>query len=563
MLFVGLHMQSQGNESKEDLLERVGGLATSISPQWMVWSHSADHCRLLINLEVTESYWKIQLQKKYGSTSKYSWCGMLRNFLEEFLMDDKQGRQKGQETSVVLASHPWQCVLMLEHMQQRSLHGVYLLSEKLAENVFQDISWGSWWSCIHKLSTHWNNALSCSQKSKNYEGENWPKSLNDLRLLSVDHFVDGKPFDQRSWTRSVERLSRACRVLDRSTPYQIFVLGKSQLARRYGKRLARVMQWSFSSHKETSFSLFKSSPLQSFPWDSHVDATDISIERNLDHPVSSWEQCSLALEEDFSRLGSHSQVDASLFVLSLEWRLTFSDMSLTTLPVLFRYPTQICFLSHQKAALTQAYYTFEDMQSHLQARDASTEDLFIEPKSIVRWELCISKKMRSLPAMKRFLDINTASSDASSQEDLERLQNLEIQLPVALEGFSLQEDWPYQDSYSNKDGRPGNDLDQTVVGAGSLCSIQATAAVRPLYIFDQPQELKRVKNTGALWSFCERVMSKWWVSCKLKKQKLIQEPKNNQIQNFYKFVSTDGNQLWVSQGSNRDENPWMVHGIYA
>jgi len=530
MLFVGIQLQRQGDEPKKQLLQRATDFATSISPQWMVWESNSEVCSLLVNLEVTESYWKTQLQKKYGIDTKQTWHVLFKQFLHEFLtsgFEDASG-----DTRAVLATHPWQCVLMLEHMQQKSLSGVYLLSESFAQG-------GSWWKSIHMLSTHWENA---SSVSKNID--------QSAAILGVDHCIDGKAFDGRSWQRSVERLSRACQVLDRSTPYQAFVLGKASLARRYGKRLSRVMQWSFDCSKQQVLGLFEHASLQGFPWKSYAQPMDIVVERNLEHPVFNWEQCRPALEEDLSQLGTHPLVDVNLYVLSLEWRLTFSDMSLTTVPVPFRHPTQICYASCQKAAVTQAYYTFEDMQNKLQEASPRTEDLFVEPKSVIRWELSVSKKMRSLHSMARFLE-SGKSDDSSSQDDLERLQAVESQLPVALQEYDLRADWFYQDSYAQT-----KNCDQEKLSVDWLPALEAAASVRPLYIFDRPQKLQRAKNTGALWKFQERVMDKWW-------SLIGRKEKTNQTQNFYKFISTDGNQLWVSQGSERDLSPWMVYGIYA
>jgi hypothetical protein len=533
MLYVGIHIANQGDQSKDELLQQAKELATSISPQWMVWESHSDGCRLLVNLEVTEAYWKVQVQKKYGSSSgdmrhssiEGSFEQQFRRLLEEFLAAKFPAEQN--KTHLVLASHPWQCILMLEHMQQKSLHGVYLLSDSFAQGVLQKVSWASWWKCIHMLSTHWENALSSSQ-----------------------HSMDGKRFDRTAWQRSVERLSRACRVLERSTPYQAYALGGSSLARRYGKRLAQVMRWSFApnAQAETSLPMFQEASLTGFPWESYVEPMQVLVERNLEHPAQSWDQCTHALEEDLSRLGTHPEMDASLFVLSLEWRLTFSDMSYLNLPIPFRYPTQLCFASRQKAALTQAYYTFENMQLHLQERTPATEELFIEPKSVVRWEVRVSRHMRSLPAMTEFLKPDVSVGAGSCQEELERLEILESQLPVPLEGYDLQADWYCRDSYVVQGGKP--------LDAEWQRPLTASASVRPLYVFDHPQTLKREKNTGALWNFKERVMQKWW-------EKPAATAGEVQVQNFYQFVSTDGNQLWVARGHEKQEAPWMVYGIYA
>lgn len=462
----------------------------ALSPQVMQWCEGV----CLYDLRPCLSYW--EMKAKGAGLSLFE-------FFARFLTASIDGEFRG-----VLASQPWQAILLTQHMRSQGLWGLVDRRDRLGTHLYHNLSWHTWWECV-RVAASW------------FEKNQW----KSFKLAA---------FRQRS-----RQMQQAIERLGVATPWELTAVGAQAIYRRYGATLKMLWDWSYPATQSLLVD-------DVFPWQGVEQAATYAVKRHLDTPLCEWSHIESFLRDDFDRLCELTDKDgvSQQRIVSLEWQLSLADASLRTVPIRFRHPHS---LTREKSAhgtaLLQAHYSFQG-DVHSQKMKAMDEGLPLF-EAIMGWEIRI-KEFIYLPP--RCVDL-FGDSDA----DESALLDLENRLPVLLHHYDLRNDWTPEESFAVYGSDSLSRQDQTENEA--FLSMHALAKRRPLFLFRDQQPLKQ-DGRSSLWRFSERTMAKWW-----------QQPKQETSQesaplfcDYYRYIDNKKRALWVCR---RASESWYVHGIFA
>jgi len=582
----------------------------SLTPRVMRWDRVSSERIWIADLESCIGYWRAQAQLQGRDE-----ISCIRSVLER-----TTGVAHQQKTmTAVMADHPWQAVLLLEHMQRRGLRGFVSLSTPIGQNLWREVSWSAWEVCVGDLSIHFDAGTA---------------GLSEENMVSA---VKRQVAFAKSLRRGCEQLLRAVPRLGMTMPWQMRGMDPLAIRRRFGAALHEVWTWAFAAPElreerserddsparkvldgdsgagassrgflfalpEMSTSKAVDSPVvgtanpvvgtanpvsgfgAKFPWRGEKPATRPEISRYLEFPLCEWDHMQPLLKEDLDRLCALDSWHDSERVLSLEWRLVLSDMTILEIPVRFRHPHHLHAESgHQRTALLQALYSFQASLPG-SAMDPSRHADMLPTIPVTAWHLAVAERLL-IPRQARDLfgssaglalqaSVDACAGDGSVDENrewrwnlqnakLQELLHLENRLPVRLESWDLSPDWHPEDSA--RQVLPASFADGSAQKSSALkpsafqrfddsrsdaeASLTAVARGRPLFVYRQPYALPK-DGRARLWRFCERTMDKWW-----------RQGSPRALQRDYYVVTDDQERkLWVYKDSL---GRVQIHGVFA
>lgn len=413
----------------------------SFSSKVMQWSE----LQWLWDLRLFLNYWQRQARQENLDVAT-----ILRRLVHRLWgeSDNANVVTMQQPFRAVLCAHPWQGLVLLEHMRQRSLSGWLSAYSEFGQQCTQQITWDAFWKASERVVQHW------------------------LRL-------ETKGLCQQGFASERERCQRAMERLGIKTPAAFLRLPTSGVERRFGKRCRLLAEWFFSKNFQA----------ETFPWEDWQPPAPPTVKRHCDFAMQTWDQMAPLLALDFERL---SQQAGRVGVKTIYWDMVLENCEIIRVPILFTYPhiMQQESESHP-TALAQAGYQFERLQ---QREQPAVVDDGVAPLSIVSWQLVLTESIVLQPRMVGLFQDHTEGGDE------ERFYQLANQLPVSLWRFNYQEDWYPEDSYT--------DWNDTALSDQRLPSYVALGEQRPLFMYKRPQPLA----AGAeRWQLLESTVRKWWL----------------------------------------------------
>lgn len=412
-----------------------------------------------------------------------------------------EGAAQGNAWRAALARHPWQALLLARHLRERKLRGLVSFEGTLGQQLYRELDWETWWTCIDALAKH-------------------------RKRLGM------KPCDLPTYQRQKAQMQRAVKRLGLRSPWELRQLSSPAVRRRFGALVRDAWDWAYGETGGMAAGLFQTA----FPWQAVAVEDKPRVVTHLDDPLCEWPHVEALLREDFDRLCDLSSWQAGERVVSLEWRLVFRDLSHLSVPIRFRHPHSLHLERGLHAtALLQAFYAFEGAVP----RQTDTDDYVIP---IVGWSLTIDERLR-LPARAVGL-----FGDQQQSEEL-ALLTLENKLKVPLEAYELLADWLPEDSFQRVGiagaAPPAREAD----GGQAVPTLMLLGRRRPLFLYKTPHLYDNGGRSTA-WEFCERTMSKWWGG----------KPESTLQRDYYRVLDREMRSFWVFRDTR---GQCFVHGLYA
>jgi hypothetical protein len=471
----------------------------SLTPRFMLWQAGT----WLLDLRPVWPYWCHQAgvaDSKTGAQNQETLQAFLRKVVTRIC---------GEDVIAVMDASPWRALIALEVMRDRGLSGFVSAQNPIGRNLVNEASWDIWFRLADEVAVHW--------------------------FAGGSEVVGGKGmtrqgFNLQVFRRQARQMAQAMIRLGIHKPAGLVAMPALAIRRRYGAALHDLWMWTIESNHE------------GFPWILWRNEEGIQVKRHLDMPLLEWEHIESVLREDLDRLCVLLDKQGAGRVLSLEWRVVFLDFSSLSIPIRFRHPHDLPAESpHHRTALLQACYAFQD--SIPAARDGAV-DLGLYEKAIASWELAVTEKIHVPPVMRdlfgALMDWD-ADMDAGMRAGENRLQQLENRLPVPLTAYEVTSNWVPEDGYRACAG----DGAQT----GFQHSLKAIGRKRPLFVYPRPRVCVQPANQSRAWTFCERIMDKWWRSGSASVMQ----------RDYYMMQDQDHRAVWVFKDGT---GKWYVHGMY-
>ncbi len=498
-----------------------GTILQALSPIIMRWDQSI----WLVDLSSCASYWSQGAERNHLS---------ITIFLKKILHD-----LYGDSFRATLARHPWQAVLILNEMKQRQLPGFLVISSPFGQSLLQDLSWDSWWECIDSLIPNLTQA-----NRRRWNPAVFKRQCRDLKRIA-------------------KRLGLASAGHLQSMP-------TAGIIRRFGATLGELRDWTYEApnsakkikdHGNMTLLFEEKDAFSSgFPWHSLRHTKQPTIARHLDTPLREWAHIEPLLREDFDRLCLLDTWAQGERIVSLEWRLTLSDLTPLTLLLRFRYPHALhSEQGLQKTALLQASYSFENVKKTRRKSSSLKDGYEWIPGmfAITNWELCITERLTTPCHMTSLFDDHMSERDEESHATSMPLLQLENKLSIPLISFALCSDLIPENSFMDcaqiKNITPVKQ-DNITRNAHSLAS-SALSIHWPLFIYQQPQPIDRKLIPNKV-HFKERTMQKWWDSSL---SKSASTSGKSLQRDYYRIKDTEKRCLWIYRDSL---GQYFVHGIY-
>lgn len=407
----------------------------------------------------------------------------------------------GEDAMAVMDVNPWRALLGLAVMRERGLNGVVCADNPIGRNLVSEASWDIWFRTADEVATHW---FGCGRER----------------------------FNLQVFRRQARQMAQAMLRLGIQKPAGLVVMPALAIRRRYGAALHDLWIWTIESNHE------------GFPWILWRNEEGIQVARHLDMPLLEWEHIEPVLRDDVDRLCALLCKQGAGRVLSLEWRVVFLDFSSLSIPIRFRHPHDLpAEIPHHRTALLQACYAFQDA---VPAAREGAVDLGVYEKAVASWELRVAEKINVPPVMR---DLFGTVLDAGE----DRLQQLENQLPVPLSTYEVTSNWIPEEAYRTCEGEETTSVLRE--------SLHAVGKKRPLFVYPRPRACAQPANQSRAWTFCERIMDRWWRSSRVGRGDEGSLPGGMScVQRDY-YMMQDQNQrsVWVfKDGTGR----WYVHGMY-
>ena len=473
----------------------------SLTTEIMQWSDKV----WIMDLTRFYSYWQEQAISR-ETTPLILWRKLFNHLLDG---EPKEAAAKVIALSpayrACCARNPWLALLLLRAMKEREIKGLLSFSSNFGQSLFREISWGTWWHETEVIAAHFQTA----------------------KL---------KGFTQAGFRQQCKRLKLAIPRLDFKRPWEMEILHREGVKKRFGEALANLWEWSYGKVVQEAATIYQTR----FPWKAWQFKGPPAIKRLTDYPLLFWEQFVPLLVEDFDNL-AQVLVNTGNRITRIDWRLQLEDRSDLEVPILFRNPHDPqAEKGKQTTALLQANYGFcEAVSARFTGLGQSSH--LEEVPAVLGWQLTISGSLR-LPDI--VLDIFGQSQERDG--DLEVLLRLENELPVDLHRFSAQGDWFPEDSFL-PEYFEANEVKP--VESPLRRSLNALATERPLFIRNDPLPLSQ-STLVANQHFLESTMVKWW----------RRESVGAKERHYFKHIDPEGNALWVFQDS---VGQWYQHGVFG
>lgn len=501
-------MQPTGEDRREiyialELEGESRDILQSLTTEVMRWSETI----WLMDLSIFCTYWSRQAQK--GNTTFLAvWRKLFNHLLgTDVNPDNPKVISLSPSYRACCAGHPWTAILLLHSMQEKGVKGLISQGSKSGQSLLGDLSWNSWWQAIACLENHF-------QERKT------------------------RGFKQAGFKRQCKRLRLAVPRLGFRKPWDMHILNRAGMKRRFGEYLSLIWGWTFDhlSRKSREETVFQTG----FPWKTRIFESPPEVRRTLDYSLSVWEQFVPLLIEDLDRLWGLNR-NSGESVTRIDWFLMLDDMAKLTVPIRFRNPHNLrSEKGEHTTPLLQAGYGFAEVMNRNYPQHEQADSYYSVPQ-VVGWRLTITASLR-LPDI--MLDI---FGEAQGKEtDIDLLLQLENELPVPLNRFSPRGDWLPEDSFSEEHFE---DEEVHCPESEMQRSLEVIAQERPLYIQRRPLPVEEIKLSSKR-TFLESTMNKWWK----------EDASRTVERNYFKYIDQQGNALWVFRDTS---GRWYQHGIFG
>jgi hypothetical protein len=494
-MFIILVRQQQENSS-------TPFVPNQLTPHAMKWADDLWIC----DLRTCLIFWRSILKQK-------NWC--FRQLLNSFYEQN--------DFHIVISNNPWTGVLVARTMQERDLPGIIDLRDTFGISMIQQTSWSVWWTCLDQFIDHLK-INSHSKPTANIK--------SDLGLIT--------PTQLRAMREITQKLNF-------KTPQKLATLSPSQLQRRFGKALTQIWLNGFETSQSTLYSR------DHFPWQTWRMPDSPTINRHLEFDINQWGVIEPLLRDDLDRLCHLNSWDVTEKIVSLEWVLTFDDMTSRPLILRFRHPHSLHQqMGSHRTALLQAYYSFCALQNKkdfipneapnkvLQSENLSYTRCEFSPLMIRSWTISAKERIHIPPQMKNLFD--------DQPREHERLMELENLCSTELLHFELKSNWQPEHSFGTT--LPQGHQQSLTSSFNPLSDYQISASCRPLLILDRPVPFDH-RGSSLLWRFTERTAIDWWHSPDLNFEHL---------RDYYRVAQKDQKYYWIFKNQ---KGRCYVHGIFA
>jgi len=471
-MFLALELELHSDDFPKALL---------LSPKVMRWADDL----WLIDLTASQSYWKK--------------CALHQEKQVEDIYKVILENSFGDEYRAALAENPWQALIMVDFMKERSLSGLVAKYREWGQKFYHNISWASFFSTA---------------------------------LSGIKHFEElkFKGFKAKSFEKHLAQMKRAVNQLGIKNPWEFQGVGSYAIRRRYGSTVKQIWEQIYPSPK---------APIIFCPWKSFDIIPEVMVTRALDYAMNDWKHLEELLKEDFDKL---CQLDAYLAehrIVSLEWCLTLHDASHLRVPVHFRQPHSLQSETHShETALLQAYYNFSRIMSE-------QSKYFLEQTgngnlSIVAWSLSVKEWLFTPPQTVELFD------DHIYEEN--ELYGLKNRLSSDLHRYRVGDDWSAEYSFLDYETNPKEKIEHDK-------SLTALALDRPLFLYRDLKPISIQRRDYKPLKFSERTMTHWWQD-----QGRSADDELSFNMDYYQYLDEKKRLLWVCRESTER---WRIHGIFA
>ena len=513
----------------------------ALTPRLMQWSENI----WLLDIRPCSTYWGVQARQRGENVYETVRQVLTAAFSSEQTAKGKMAEGTAAPVSnfyAASAGSPWAAIVLASQMYERKLPGFIDLSSSFAVNLYREVSWDNWFSCVQRLGVHFQ-----SKKRR--------------------------AFNEDTLRRQCTQMEQSVKRLGIAMPWHMRTMDSMSIKRRFGVVLQEVWEWTFSilSTSSTLTSAMATPSLHQddgFPWTATEVVETPTVARHLEYPLVEWDYIEPVLKEDLDKLCDLSTWDTNERVLSLEWRLVFPDMTCLCVPIPFRHPH---YLRQEKGlhktALLQARYSFEAAIPGSQL-DISRLDEHLPTMPIVSWQVSITERLAMPPVLRNlFGGFSSGFDDDGESHPLAMLVSLENKLPAPLECYDFCNDWVPEDSfdlvtarerslgssYSSGQGSSAKlTRNDSAAGNDAYRSLRGLGCARPLFLYRKPQVFDPAGKSTA-WIFCERTMDKWW------RQAEVNSPSAHQ-RDYYWLTDSDNRGLWVFKNNLGQA---YVHGIFS
>ncbi len=370
----------------------------------------------------------------------------------------------------VLAHHPWQALLKLQSLQQKNFTGLVNLLDRFNAKLYEEISFEIWIETFEHIRPYLND------KSLGAKIDLFKRSLGRLALKKISHLKNAE---------------------------------NSNLKRRYGTSVAKVLRWTYETPKQDfSWDFF----LDDFPWQYFKPAVTPEVKRQLDYYINSWGEISFILCADLDALAKSLQNK----VLRLEWILILENMEEKSCIVDFRNPH--CLTSELKlhdTSLRQFEFAFESFAKSFKDR----EDFLM----ISGWKIVAS----------HFISNSFLTRDFFADQSATQVLKIENKLKSSLTQYSLTMDFAPDHCFEKLSSASSHDDNTPSESTG----------LRPLFIYQQPKEINAFTHNLL---FTERVTTHWWED-------------DYQVRDY--FLEKSEKPRWIFW--DHISKKWFEHGLFG
>lgn len=520
-------------------VERASAIqaAFALTPRIMEWGSGF----WLLDLSSCLKYWSAQ-----AAWQKVEPLQIITAQLEAVALGSEIKSWRG-----AIAAHPWQALLLAQHMRERKIAGVLSVDAPLGQTLLRELSWQSWRLCVEGLAAHrW--ALGAvkgfiDKKTICQEARDKITRINttrkEQRSSSIYHTNKSvhKTNEPAVVRKQLNQMERTVKRMGLRTPWSLREIPTDQLQRRFGALVRDAYHWAYGSRDTAA--IWDSG----FPWQSLVVEDKPQVVTHLDEPLCEWDHIQVLLCQDLDRLCELACWQAGERVVSLEWRLVFRDFSQLAVPIRFRHPHPLHLEKGVHAtALLQALYAFQSTVPHQTLEDGHGQifaaEAFVVP--IISWTLIIDERLQ-IPAKGRAL------FDDGVGGNTQALLQLENRLKIPLQAYALRSDWLPEDSFCTLD-----QIREAPMPSESIPSLCEIARRRPLFIYEKPQNFAQ-EDSAVRWDFCERTAAKWWHLTNKSSDQIAQTIMQR---DYYRLTDRQQRSYWVYRDT---QSQCYVHGVYA
>lgn len=447
-------------------------------------------------LTPTLSYWKKEGTKKSQHPHQ-----LIHQAMERYLPDNQLK---------VFCHHPFQGLLLFNHLIQSGARGGHEASSLFAKKMYKNLSWDLWSQTALQM---------------------------DQVLTTEDLLVS----ERKSFKTHLRQFERFIARLNLQHLGDLQEAQFYEIQRRFNAFMGLLWKWTFieeeTSDSDAELTLFnyqQHQGLLDFPWVHHSPFDPVSLKTQLEYAVSLWPQVKEFLIHDLERLKNFKTLQDPYKISQLNWSLVLFDMTVVETEIYFKYP-----LSYEqdrkdefKLLLSQFLIGFEKI-GHNFKEHAKDTDLDNVPL-VMGWDISVKKIVKI-----QSQNLNLFSESYEQDKRVQNTVNLQSKIDHHINVFRIA-----------KVHIPALDF-----GVRSVDEVQTEPdydqkrfQFKPLFIYPEP--IKALEKDFTYKKYLERTSSPWWLNQDLK----------DSYRDYHMCKKTDGHLVWAFQNYKGE---WYIHGLYS